>query len=360
MSEEKMIIVEADKLRAQLRSIFLSWGMSEEASETSLEIMVGTDLKAIDSHGVGMLSAYSGANKMGMLNVSPDIKIVSEKAALALVDGDGAMGHVAGSFGMELAIKKAREAGTGAVTVMNSGHYGPAGHYSEMAAKEGMIGWAMTNSPRLVVPTFGKEPMLGTNPIAVAAPADKDDDFSLDIATSTVAYGKLNIARRAGKEVPVGWAQDTEGNPVTDPLLGMQSRRLSPLGGTREQGSHKGYGLGIVVEIMCSLLSGASTSGIDIRTGEPTGARNTGHFFLAIDPAALRGEGVFQEEMDLFMAMYRKTDPIDPDNPVIIPGDPEHAARRERTANGIPMTDTLFGEIRQVAEDSEVPFILGN
>jgi len=212
------------------------------------------------------------------------------------------------------------------------------------------------------VPTFAREPMFSTNPIAVAAPAGRSDPFSLDMATSTVAVGKLQIARRACKPIPVGWAVDAQGRPETDPAAAVAAtpKRLTPLGGTRELGSHKGYGLVVMVDILASVLSGSFVGAHDLRTGRPGSHLNVGHFFLALDPAFFRGEpGAFTADMDRLIDYLHATPPADPAQPVLVAGDPEHAARRERLRSGIPMTDTLFEEVRQVARGCNAPFVLG-
>jgi len=241
---------------------------------------------------------------------------------------------------------KAREAGAAAVAVRNSNHYGAAGYYSKMAADEGLLGLSLTNAPiKQVVPMFGADAALGTNPIGFAAPAGTNRPFALDMATSTVAFGKVSIARRAGKPIPEGWMVDRSGAPVTDAGIGHGFGRLTPLGGTRELGGHKGYGLGAMVEILCATLSGCLTD-------------ETGHFFLAIDPSQLRGEGEFETDMDRLLDMLRATPPVDPDRPVMAAGDPEYAAYAQRKANGIPMTETLFEELRDVCQRSGAPFLL--
>lgn len=356
-----MIVVSAEALRRQLSSIFSSWGVSREHVEETVQVMVETDLRGIDSHGVGMIPTYDKYRQEGKLNPKPDIRVVREKASVALIDADRSLGHPPSLKAMRLAVEKAKATGIGVVGVRNSNHFGAAGYYSLMAAEQGVIGMAMTAcSSALLVPTFGTEPRLGTNPIAFAAPAGRNKPFALDMATTTVAFGKINIARRAGKPLPEGWALDSDGSPLTDAQRGFELRRLTPLGGTRELGSHKGYGLATMVEILCTTLTGAWFMSRDPETGETGRYNNIGHFFLAIDPDLVRDEGEFREDMDRLMDMLRATPPADEGRPVMVPGDPEYAAYAERTVSGIPMTETLYEEVRAVAEASGVPFVLSN
>ncbi len=351
--------VSADKLKEQLASILAAWGMRADHIEMACDVMIDTDLRGIDSHGVGMLSAYNNWRKSGLINVTGEINRVTDLPSLALIDGGRCMGHAVGVTAMELAIEKAAANGIAVVTARRSNHYGAAGYYAKMAVESGLIGISMTGTPgAAMVPTFGKEKILGTNPIAFAAPARRNPPFILDMATSTVAVGKLAIAQRLGLPVPEGWALDAEGQPTTDAAVGRAARNLTPLGGTRELGSHKGYGLAAMVEILSSTLSGASIH----RVGDKADAANVigdiGHFFMAVDPKALRGDDGFPDEVDDLIDALHRTTPVDPGASVLVAGDPEIAAFEERSKNGIPLSDQLGLEIKQVAEDSSVPFIL--
>jgi LDH2 family malate/lactate/ureidoglycolate dehydrogenase len=272
------------------------------------------------------------------------------------------MGHIAGTKAMTLAIEKAKSLGVGIVAVHHSNHYGAAGVYSNMARRDGLLGISMTGTTqRSVVPTFGREPRYSTNPIAFAAPGAKTDGFSLDMATSTVAIGKLMIAKRAGESIPTGWAVDELGHPETDPGAALKAvpKRLTPLGGTRELGSHKGYGLAMMVEILASILSDSYIGGYSLETGERGQFINVGHFFCAIDPVAFRGEqGAFESSLDRLVEYLRSTPAADPDQPVLVAGDPENTAYKERTKQGIPIAESLLGEIREVCKSCRAAFIL--
>ena len=358
-----MYTISPDTLRRQLTEVYRAWGMLDKDIAVIIENMVESDLRGIDSHGVGMLPRYDGLRKDGALNMVPDVRVVRDFGAIALVDADHGLGHVAGTKAMLMACDKAEQFGVGAVTARGSNHFGAAGVYSTMAVERGLIGLCTTGTTqRSVLPTFAKEPRYSTNPIAFAAPAKRNDPFSLDMATSTVAVGKLQIARRSGKELPLGWAHDSEGHPTTDPEIALAAtpKRLSPLGGSRELGSHKGYGLAMMVDILSSVLSGSFIGGYNLESGKREQFINVGHFCLALDPAAFREKGEFENDLDDLIDMLHSTDPVDSAQPVLVAGDPEHLERERRRVEGIPMTETLYNEVRAVANDCGASFVLGN
>jgi LDH2 family malate/lactate/ureidoglycolate dehydrogenase len=341
------VIVAADLLGRQLGAIFRGWGMSEAHIAVTVEVMLGADLSAIDSHGVAMMPLYAQLRAAGKLELKPEIKVVRETATAAVIDGGGGLGHVPAARAMQLAIAKARQAGMAIATVRNSNHFGAAGVYALMAAEAGFIGLAMTNVHNSsVVPTYAADPMFGTNPIAFAAPTRRNRPYLFDMATSTAAIGKLKIANMAGKPVPEGWALDPEGQPLTDPAEALKYRRLTPLGGSRELGGHKGYGLAMMVEILTATLGGAAYA--PLRAPDAT-RLNVGHFLMAIDPRQFREEGAFEADLDDMIDTLRATRPVDPDQPVIVAGDPEHEARERRRRDGVPVPEILVREIRAMA-----------
>ncbi len=341
-----MRIIDHELLRRQTERVFEAWGMAAEHALTAAHVMVETDLAGIDSHGVGMLPFYQNAVEDGRIDPRPEIRIERETPALALIDAGRSLGHPPSVLAMQTAIDKARAVGAAAVAVRNSNHYGAAGYYARMAAEAGVVGLSLTNAPvKQAVPMFGTEAALGTNPIGFGAPAASQPPFLLDMATTTVAFGKVSIARRAGKALPEGWSVDPAGRPITDAARAVEIGRLTPLGGARETGGHKGYGLAAMVEILCATLSGCL-------------AGETGHFFFAVDPAAFGRAGAFETDMDRLMDMLRATPPADPARPVMVAGDPEHATYAERKANGIPMTATLLEELRDVCRRAGAPFQL--
>ncbi len=341
-------------LATQVDTILRAWGMSQEHASVTVDHLMYADLHGIDSHGCSILLDYFRSFEAGSLNVNPTIAVVRESATTALVDGGGGLGHVPGDTAMKLAMTKCRDMGLGAVTVRNSGHYGAAGTYASMAAQSGFIGIATTSTRRpAVVPTFGAEAMLGTNPIAFAAPAARNPPFLLDMATSTASVGKVTMAWRKGRSLPIGWALDPQGRPVTSGRLAAKYRRLTPLGSSREMGSHKGYGLAAAVEILSSVLPG-------IRSGRGTekAHERVGHFFLSIDPRRFRDDGEFEADLDAMIDALRACKPVDPQQPVLVAGDPERAAYAERSGSGIRLSRSVIEDLRTVARGSGVPFVL--
>src|SRR6185436_17501476 len=250
---ETLMRVPADQIRSQLVSVFRAWGMSEAHADTTAAMMVETDLRGVDSHGIGMLPTYDREFHAGRLNMRPVFKKVRETAAMALIDADASLGHPAAAYGMSLAVDKALAVGVGVVDVFNSHHFGAAGCYSRIAADRGVIGM-VTSATRGVtmVPTFAAEPVMGTNPLAFAAPAKRNPPFELDMATTTVAAGKVRVYKENHRPLPSGWVIDGDGKTVTDPAKGFQhvsdhDGGITPLGGSREAGGHKGYGLAVMV-----------------------------------------------------------------------------------------------------------------
>jgi LDH2 family malate/lactate/ureidoglycolate dehydrogenase len=253
------------------------------------------------------------------------------------------MGHAVSQYAMGLAIEKAKASGVGIVTVRNSRHYGAAGVYSKRALEHDMIGLSLTNADALVLPTHGKQARLGTNPIAVAVPTGELAPFLLDMATSTVALGKVALARRAGEAIPLGWAADRDGRPTTDAAVALAALSLLPLGGSYEQGSHKGYGLATVVDIACGLLSGGGAG--------HAGALGTsvGHFFGALRIDAFLPVEEFKRAADSFLRLLLDTEPADPATPVIYPGVKEAAAREERQRLGVSLHREVVAYLNQLS-----------
>jgi LDH2 family malate/lactate/ureidoglycolate dehydrogenase len=358
--------VPATTCHAQIVTVLESWGMRPEAVKVTAEVMVDTDLSGVDSHGISMLMSYDESRRQGRLNLQATPRIVRENPVTALLDADAGLGHPAAVMGMEIVIAKAKVAGLAAVAVRNSHHFGAAGYYAAMAPKAGLVGM-VTSATRTVgvVPTRAAVPVLGTNPIAFAAPAGRHRPFMLDMATSTVAANKVKVYDLQGKPLPAGWVLDGLGNPITDAarawdqVMKQPEGGLTPVGGTPQMASHKGYGLGLMAHILGGVLSGAAFSPIRNRTQRPQDPDNIGHFFMAIDPDAFRDEGAFENDLDDVIDVLHGTPPADPALPVLIPGDPEAMSRADRLANGIPMPDTLAEKLRGVCERAGVPFLLG-
>jgi LDH2 family malate/lactate/ureidoglycolate dehydrogenase len=357
--------VPSTRIQEQLVSVFRAWGMSEEHAATTAEMMVETDLRGVDSHGISMLPTYDQEFRNGRLNMRPVFKTVRDAAAMALVDADASLGHPVSVHAMNLAVDKCLRSGVAVVSVVNSHHFGAAGCYSKIAADRGVIGM-VTASTRGVtmVPTFAAEPVMGTNPLAFAAPARRNPSFQLDMATTTVAAGKVKVHKLNHKPLPSGWVVDGQGRPVTDEAdaFGYVFERpeggISPVGGSRDMGSHKGYGLAVMVHILGGVLSGASFSPIRNRTQKSSDPHNIGHFFMAIDPRAFREEGAFESDLDQVIDVLHDAKRADPGQPVLVAGDPEMLTRRERLEAGVPIPDDLMDQLRAVASRASVPFLL--
>lgn len=348
------VTVSSAALRRQLQVLFGAWGMSAEHSSITVDHILYADLRGIDSHGCSMLAHYHRLVIAGAVTMKPAIHVVRDSPTTALLDGGGGLGHVAADMAMKLAIEKCRAAGMGAVAVRNSGHYGAAGAYASMALQAGFLGLATTSTWKpAVVPTHGREAQLGTNPIAMAAPAARRPPFVLDMATSAASLGRMTAAWRKGRSIPSGWAYDVKGRPITSGRRAAQLRRLAPLGSSPEMSSHKGYGLAVAVEILSSILPGVSAlPGESPRQGE------VGHFFLAIDPQQFRAAGEFEAALDGLIDRLHSCPPLDPAQPVLVAGDPERQAYAERVRDGIPLARAVVEDLRAIAHASGVPFTL--
>jgi LDH2 family malate/lactate/ureidoglycolate dehydrogenase len=358
--------VSASRIRQQLESVFTAWGMSAEHAAVTAEMMVETDLRGVDSHGISMLPTYDKEFRAGRLNMRPQWKTVRDLPAIARIDADRSLGHPVSAHAMNLAVDKCRTTGVAVVTVFNSHHFGAAGCYAKIAADRGVIGM-VTSATRGVtlVPTFAAEPVMGTNPLAFAAPARKNASFELDMATTTVAAGKVKVHKLNHKPVPAGWVVDGASRAVTDEARAFEhvferpEGGITPLGGSRELGGHKGYGLAVLVHILGGTLAGASFSPLRNRTQRPSDPHNIGHFFMAIDPRAFRDEGQFEQDLDDVIDVLHGAKRANPDQPVLVAGDPERLTRAERIERGVPIPDDLMSQLRDVAAAAQVPFVLG-
>jgi LDH2 family malate/lactate/ureidoglycolate dehydrogenase len=355
----------ADSVRAQILAILDAWGMPEDLAAETAEVMLDTDLAGVDSHGIGMLASYEGMRRAGQVKLDSRPRIERDGGAVALVDGGAGLGHPAAAFAMRLAIRRAKQHGVGAVAVRNSHHFGAAGWYVKLAAREGCVGLVTSGTRTMaMVPTHGAMPVLGTNPIAFAAPAQRHPPVVLDMATTTTAANKVRSRAMRNKPIPAGWVVDGEGRPVTEGAAAVAQvferaeGGLSPVGGTPDMASHKGYGLALMAHILGATLSGASFSPIRVKTQRPEDPDDIGHFMLALNPAAFRPEGDFEQDLDQAVDVLRATPAADPAQPVLVPGDPERSEHAARLAGGIPIPAALEAQIRAISERAGVPFLL--
>ncbi len=349
------MLISESILRNFTEDIFTEMGCSTEHSRLAADVLLRSDLRGIDSHGVARLNGYIRLWEKKRINTKPDIKIVHQTATTATVDGDAGLGLVVAPFAMQVAIEKAQQYGSGWVSVRNSNHFGIAGYHALMAVEKDMIGFAMTNASPLVSPTYSSERLLGTNPMCYAFPAGKYPPVIVDMATSAAANGKLEIAQRLGKQVPEGWIQDKEGNSTTDPHALKSGGTLLPLGSDAEHGSHKGFGLSATVDILSAVLSGANygpwvppfVAFLDPPT-DPVGS-GIGHFVGAMRVDGFRPVDEFKSHLDNWIERFKSSATIDPAQKVIIPGEPETKAEADRKINGIPLVDAVVKDLNELA-----------
>jgi LDH2 family malate/lactate/ureidoglycolate dehydrogenase len=354
------MLISASSLRKFTENIFTAMGCSAEHSRLAADVLLKSDLRGIDSHGVARLNGYVRLWEKKRINTSPDIKIVHETPTTATVDGDAGLGLIVAPFAMQVVIDKAKQYGSGWVSVRNSNHFGIAGYHALMAVEKDMIGFAMTNASPLVSPTYSSERLLGTNPMCYAFPAGKYPPVIVDMATSAAANGKLEIAQRLGKQVPEGWIQDKQGNTTTDPHALKTGGALLPLGSDAEHGSHKGFGLSATVDILSAVLSGANygpwvppfVAFLDPPT-DPVGS-GIGHFVGAMRVDGFRPVDEFKAHLDNWIERFKSSATIDPAQKVIIPGEPEIEAEKDRKINGIPLVDAVVKDLNELAERFEI------
>jgi L-2-hydroxycarboxylate dehydrogenase (NAD+) len=351
----------ADYLKDFTSKVFMHFGIPVHDALQAADVLSKADLRGIDSHGVARLRTYVDMFKIGRINPTPNIKIVRDKKSVATVDGDSGLGLVVGPRANEIAMEKASKHGSGWVSVRNTNHYGIASYYSLKALERDMIGWSMTNSSKIVVPAFGAERRLGTNPIAIAFPGFKNPPIVIDLATSVVAFGKIEIAKRAGKSVPVGWIIDKEGNPSTSPADVYEGGVL-PLGSTRELGAHKGYCLSSMVDILCCVLSGANWGpfappfALFEEAPKESVGKGIGHFFGAMEIDGFEEVTVFKKRIDHWIEVFRQTKPAAGYDAVLIPGDPERDAEEIRSKNGIPLIEAVVNDLKDISKETKVGF----
>ncbi|CAM3774790.1 Ldh family oxidoreductase [Bordetella tumulicola] len=362
-----VIEVPAARVRQQIQQVLVAWGMPEDLATTTADLMAETDLLGIDSHGISMLPSYEAKLRAGTLHIGARPRLVRDSVATALLDGMGGLGYPVAAQAMNLAVDKALAHGVGAVSVRNSHHFGAAGVYARIAVRRGTVGLVTSSATTLImVPTHGAIPVLGTNPIAFAAPAAQNESFVLDMATTTVAANKVKVYDFYGKPLPAGWAMDGQGRSVTDSAEAMRyifdhaEGGLSPLGGTPEMSSHKGYGLAMMAQILGGTLSGSAMAARKAVTRQPGDPDDVGHFFLALNPDAFRESGSFEDELDEVIDTLHETPPVDPAVPVQVAGEPEAAERERRLRDGIPISAALEQRLRAICERSGVSYMLAD
>lgn len=350
------------ELYSFIQELFKKTACSNKDSLIVADVLLAAELRGIESHGLLRISDYINLWKTNRINSKPEIKIVYQTPSTAVVDGDAALGMVAAKYSMETAIKKAKKCGTGWVSVRNSNHFGIAGYYAMMALKHDMIGVAMTNANPLVAPTFSVDRLLGTNPIAMAVPAFEEAPYIADFATTPMARGKLDLMHKKGLKAPFGYVQDAEGNPSNDPNILTKKGAILPLGGDYEHGSHKGYCLGSIVDILSAMLSGAgygpwvppSVAFLPVLPNDEV--KGTGHFFGAMRIDAFRPADEFKKSMDKWIQTFRNSKPAAGHEKVMIPGDIEREMELLKRKEGISINDKVKIELEKIALEFGLKF----
>jgi LDH2 family malate/lactate/ureidoglycolate dehydrogenase len=351
-----------ERLRQFAEHVFRHFGISHSDAQMAADVLMRSDLRGIDSHGIARLHTYFEMLELRRINPTPKIKIIREKGSVASVDGDNGLGLVVGPKANEIAMDKAVAHGSGWVSVCNTNHFGIAGYYPLKALERDLIGWAMTNTTKLVAPLWGAERMLGTNPLAIAFPGNQEPPIVIDMATSAVAYGKIEIALRKNNPVPRGWIIDRHGRDSTDPHEMIEGGAQLPLGSEYEMGGHKGYALASMVDILSCVLSGANWGpfappfALRQEIPERSVGKGIGHFFGAMDIDGFIDKKEFKRQIDEWIRVFRRTKPAPGTGGPLIPGDPEREAETVRSKTGIPLLQPVLDDLLDIAKKTGIPF----
>lgn len=346
--------VSSENLSRFIKEVMLKKGMSEEHASICADVLTLADLRGIDSHGVARLSGYLRLIEKGRINPNPNFSFEERKKTMLRLNADRSIGLVSAHVAMQKSIELTDIYGSSWVGIYNSNHFGIAAAHAMMALQHDYIGFSMTNASPLVVPSGGKEKMLGTNPICVAIPAENDDSFVLDMATSAAANGKLEIAQRNNKEIPEGWAIEASGGNTTDPNALKNGGSLLPLGSDEHHGYHKGYGLGAWVDLFSGALTGASfgpwappfVSFLEPRNDMP--GEGLGHFVGCWDIDGFSPKGTAKKQVSIWLDRFRSSTPINSQK-VKAAGDLEKEISIDREKNGIPLNPVVSQDIKEIA-----------
>ncbi len=346
-----MQVVSKNELDVLSADIFMSMGANVDDAKQAASVLTSADLRGVDSHGVSRLVGYVALWEAGRINMIPNVKIVREHKSTFTIDGDCGLGLVVAPRAMAIAIERAKVYGSGWGAVRNSNHFGVAGYHAMMALPHDMIGMAMTNATPFIPPTYSKEAMLGTNPIAYAFPTHQENPLVIDLATSSVARGKIEIAKREGKKIPKGWMVDKHGNDSQNVDELKDGGMLTPLGSLEELSSHKGYALGGLVDLLCGVLSGANYGKwvppfvpyLPVLPDLP--GKGLGHFVGAMEVEGFQDTHEFKLRMDHWIRSFKNAKRINKAQPVFVPGEKEFATEAERKVNGIPLNDKVASDL---------------
>lgn len=342
----------AETLETFCHDAFTKFGFTEEESRIITEVLIMSDKYGIESHGMQRLTRYHKGIEKGLIKVDAKPEIVFETPVSAVIEGHDGMGQLIGHMAMEIAIEKAQKSGMAIVSVRNSNHYGIAGYYAKMACDKGLIGLSFTNSEAIMVPTNAKKAMLGSNPIAIAVPADPYP-FFFDASTTVVTRGKLEMYRKAEKALPDGWALDQDGKPSNDAdlvlrnIISKAGGGIMPLGGSEEvNGSHKGYGYGMICELFCSILSQGLTS----NHTHTDGKGGTCHGFIAIDPSIFGSSEEIKNHFSTFLRELRDAPKAEGKSRIYTHGEKEALAVEQTGKNGVAVDEKTLVEMKQMCD----------
>ena len=358
-SEKKYVRVAPDQLVAFCAEVFIRSGLAVEDARAAADVLVAADLRGIESHGVGRLWRYHNGLKTGLMLPAVESEVVRETPSSVVINAHGAMGAPVSVRTMQAVIDKAGRNGAAFGCVSDSNHFGIAGYYAMMALDYDMLGIAMTNTAALGVPAFGRQVMFGTNPLAFSAPADREGAFVLDMSTTVVTRGKIEVYDSKQQELPLGWAIDKTGRSAVEPrtilddMFARVGGGILPLGGEGEAfGGHKGYGLAVMVDILCAVLGGAPF-GTDICDTETSSAR-VSHFFGAIRIDRFREPADFRRDMDTMLARLRACPPAEGCERVYFAGQKEREAEAECQREGVPILRATYSDLCRVGEEEDV------
>jgi LDH2 family malate/lactate/ureidoglycolate dehydrogenase len=338
---------------------FEKLGVPSERAKIAAEVLLAADLRGVNSHGIIRLHTYYGNRLLkGQIDPRAEIKVLREKPASLTIDGGNGLGQYVAYEAMKRCMEKAEQTGLAMAAVCNSNHYGIAGYYAMMALPNDMIGISYTNSQALVAPTYGKKAMLGTNPIAVAVPTAEEKPYVLDMATSIVPLGRVDVYRKAGETMPEGWAMDADGNTTTDPHQVIPNGALYPLGGPDITRGYKGYGLSMMVDIFSGVLSGAAFGTHVGRPQTTQEAANVGHYFAAMKINAFRDLDEFKNDMDQMIRELKSSPKAKGQERIFIHGEKEFELEAKNRENGIPILESVVTLLQEAGEQAGVPFDL--
>ena len=354
----KIYYFSAESLHNYVVDYFLHWGVPQEDAAIAADVLLSADMRGVDSHGLIRLSSYYGSRlRRGLIDPKSPLTLVKETATTLSMDGGNGLGHPVSVKTMHMCIEKARVSGVGLATVRNSNHFGIAGYYSMLALPEDMIGISLTNSYPLVAPTHSNKAVLGTNPISVAVPAASSRPFVLDMATSIVPIGRINVYKKENKSIPAGWGVDGRGVVTEDPREVIDGGALMPLGGVELMRGYKGYGLSLMVDIFSGVLSGAAFAEA-VGGANQEGKCNVGHFFGAIRIDAFRDPGEFKKDMDNLLNELRQAPRAAGEDRIYIHGEKEFEAADRARTEGVELSEATVNTLIECGRQDGVPFDL--